>query len=306
MQTLTYSETKNWSVKTPNSFTEKNKPIKEVRLGEYYRDWNGYKIHVDHYSNEIAPAKIIILHGLGGTGRLLSFIGIPLWKAGFEILCPDLPPFGLSINSGNQIIYKDWVSMVNDLINHEKTLDDKPIFLLGHGSSGMLVYHVATFNKNLSGIIVTSLFDISKLKVRMNETTIDLPTLEILNRFDADLHFPLKELIDIKRIINNIEICKLLCDDPYSWQTEVNIKFLISFLTTEPSLEPEYFDHCPVLFTFPEKDLWMSEEMSQIFFDRLASPKRKIILKNAGHLPIEEPGYSELVIESTKFIKEIM
>jgi hypothetical protein len=45
MQVLTYSESRNWRVNTPNSFTEKYKSIKGVRLGEYYRDWNGYKIH---------------------------------------------------------------------------------------------------------------------------------------------------------------------------------------------------------------------------------------------------------------------
>ena len=34
--------------------------------------------------------------------------------------------------------------------------------------------------------------------------------------------------------------------------------------------------------------------ISRLFFDRLKVPKRLVMLSNAGHFPIEEPGVNEL------------
>lgn len=158
-------------------------------MAEYFWEWNRNNIHIDHYTNENAPSKIIMQHSLGGTGRLLPLINVPLLRAGFEILCPDLHPFGLSINHGDKTIYKDWALMINDLIIHERSVDDKPIFLFGQRTSGMLVYDVSTMNESVSGIIVKSLIDQGKMNLRMRETlnsqvsAIDLPELNNTNRF---------------------------------------------------------------------------------------------------------------------------
>ena len=53
--------------------------------------WNGNQVHLDVYSNDHAPAKIILIHGVGGNGRVLSFIGAPLYSMGYEVIAPDLP-----------------------------------------------------------------------------------------------------------------------------------------------------------------------------------------------------------------------
>ena len=58
---------------------------------ESFVDWNDWKIHLDSYKNADAPAKVILLHGVGGNGRLLSFIAVPLFDAGYEVIAPDLP-----------------------------------------------------------------------------------------------------------------------------------------------------------------------------------------------------------------------
>lgn len=54
-----------------------------------------------------------MLHGVGGNGRLLSFIGVPLFSNGFEVVVPDLPGYGLSIIN-DKIHYDQRLQAVRD------------------------------------------------------------------------------------------------------------------------------------------------------------------------------------------------
>lgn len=57
--------------------------------------FNGGKVRYDEYKPKMnSDVSIVILHGVGGNGRLLSFIAAPLVKAGFNVVCPDLPGYG--------------------------------------------------------------------------------------------------------------------------------------------------------------------------------------------------------------------
>jgi len=65
---------------------EKNRINSDVFPKEYFIDWRGNKIHIDHYENKSASAKVLLIHGVGGNGRLLQFAGVPLFKKGYEII----------------------------------------------------------------------------------------------------------------------------------------------------------------------------------------------------------------------------
>jgi alpha-beta hydrolase superfamily lysophospholipase len=80
--------------------------------------------------------------------------------------------------------------------------------------------------------------------------------------------------------------------------------FLRSILASEPLVPPEMFDVCPVLMVHPAEDRWTDVSMSRPFFDRLKVPKRLVMLGNAGHFPIEEPGVSELRAALLDFLAE--
>jgi len=98
--------------------------------------------------------------------------------------------------------------MINDLIIHERSVDDKPIFLFGQRTSGMLVYDVSTMNESVSGIIVKSLIDQGKMNLRMRETlnsqvsAIDLPELNNTNRFEPAFGRKAIEDIGINKYIS--------------------------------------------------------------------------------------------------------
>ncbi|MBO5620452.1 MAG: hypothetical protein J5959_02340 [Butyrivibrio sp.] len=53
---------------------------------------------------------MVLFHGVGGNGRLLEFIALPLWRSGYEVICPDLPLYGLTAYKG-KVSYPDWIGM---------------------------------------------------------------------------------------------------------------------------------------------------------------------------------------------------
>nr|WP_280253838.1 alpha/beta hydrolase [Nocardia abscessus] len=56
----------------------------------------------------------------------------------------------------------------------------------------------------------------------------------------------------------------------------------------------ERFTACPVWLVHPGADRWTPLSLSQAFFDRIAAPKRLVVLEAAGHYPVETPGIHQL------------
>lgn len=68
-----------------NRLTDNNMP------DEYFLPLLGMNVHIDHYKVANPKATLILFHGVGGNGRLLSFIAVRLAESGYEVICPDLP-----------------------------------------------------------------------------------------------------------------------------------------------------------------------------------------------------------------------
>lgn len=275
---------------------------------ESFMDWNGWKIHLDSYKNAKAPAKVILLHGVGGNGRLLSFIAVPLFNAGYEVIAPDLPGYGNSIVKKRKVVYDDWVNLVSFLIDQEKVKDTRPVFVFGLSAGGMLAYHVAAKNLKVAGMIATNLLDQRDKRVRDASTGSKLksrvlvPILKFTSLFAGGVMLPMKKVANMKAIVNDEEVLKLLLSDEKSSGTKVPLRFLTSLIKAKPAIEPEDF-HIPVLLVHPEEDLWTPIWTSEVFFNKLNGEKELTILEKAGHFPIEQPGISQLPEFSIKFIK---
>jgi alpha-beta hydrolase superfamily lysophospholipase len=74
----------------------------------------------------------------------------------------------------------------------------------------------------------------------------------------------------------------------------VPARFLRTFLGASPALEPEQFQVCPVLLAHPGADRMTDIAHSRRFFERLACPKRMVVLEGASHMPTEHPGVEQL------------
>ncbi|KJS20675.1 MAG: hypothetical protein VR72_12860 [Clostridiaceae bacterium BRH_c20a] len=306
-----YSEIGLWSeiiklLPIQNQIKGRSEPV------EVYTELKDNKVHLDCYLNPAARAKVILLHGVGGNGRLLSFIGVPLHIRGFEVIAPDIPGYGLTIVNNKNVDYAEWIHTVNDLIDREFEKDDRPIFLFGLSAGGMLAYQVACINKKISGLIATNILDQSIQEVRdasaINKyvSRMGVPMLGFLYRINNNLKLPMRYVANMRAIVNDKKLLRLLISDKTSSGAMVSVRFMLSLLNTTPAIEPEEFDLCPFLLAHPEDDKWTPMKLSLLFFNRLKCEKKTVILENAGHFPIEQPGIIQLEDGVVNFINDIL
>ena len=275
-----------------NRIDDNNAPHEEwIEIGKN-------QIHIDHYICNDAKGTVVIYHGVGGNGRLLSSIAIPLNKAGYEVICPDLPLYGHTICDG-KITYSDWLEC-GTLIAKKFQQNEKPLYLFGLSAGGMLAYQISCRLENLNGLMLTCLLDQRINKVTKETASNSMmaalgkPLLKISHHLIGRMKLPMKMVCNMKAIVNNTTLAELLMSDPISSGTKVTLEFLHGMLN--PSIETEAcdFKKCPVLLVHPEKDCWTDVSLSRLFFDKIQVQKELKLLEGAGHFPIEEKGLKQL------------
>ena len=88
-----------------------------TRPEEDYLPLCGMKIHIDHYKVREPKATVVMFHGVGGNGRILSSIAVFLMKHGFEVICPDLPVYGYT-EYGGKIDYETWAQCGSKIVKY--------------------------------------------------------------------------------------------------------------------------------------------------------------------------------------------
>jgi alpha-beta hydrolase superfamily lysophospholipase len=279
---------------------------------ESYWNWTDYQVHLDRYlpKGSQKKTKILLIHGGGGNGRLLSPIGVAMSSRGYECVAPDLPGFGLTvINKPNS--YDTWVDLVVDLIEAEHQKDGKPILLCGISLGGMLSYHAACRSAKVTGIMVSSLADTTRLEVQLQLSRNKVlgkssyKVLKSLSKLTDNVKVPIKATTKMWAMANNQEFVRLLKKDKVGSGSWVYLKFFRTLFEAKAAIEPENFTKCPVMFFQPEKDYIIPWEISKPYFDRLACEKEVVFLENCGHIPLEEPGINQLREAAVKFIDTI-
>ncbi|MBP0723624.1 alpha/beta hydrolase [Bacillus sp. RG28] len=285
---------------------DNNLPIEEWMI------WNNVHIHLDRLPSPEAKLKIVFIHGAGGYGRLLVPYARILQKYGYEVVLPDLPPYGLSFtNSVKMLSYQLWIDILTELIDRELKLDGKPVILVGTSIGGMLAYHTAVQSKQVKGLIATTFVDTSNSKVR--DQLAPNKFISRIGKFLMDkfplfldsLYISVNKVSRMQLISNNIEITKLIMKDDYAANTKIPLQLLRTFFNMKPVIKPENFDVCPVLLVHPELDPMTPYSFSKPFFDNLKCKKEYVILEGAGHLPIEQSGLEQMNTAILSFLKSI-
>ena len=285
---------------------ENNHPTEE------YWDWDKYSVHLDRYlpDDNNKKVKVLLVHGGGGNGRLMAPMGVVLRGLGYECVAPDMPGFGLTeINAPNS--YNTWVKLVDALVDAEMKKDGRPIVLCGISLGGMLAYHAACLNKNIKGVIVSSLADTSNpiVQVQLSRNNFmgktGAKTLGTLQKLTDNIKVPIKMTTKMWAMANDETFVKKLKNDKVGSGSWVYLKFLRTLFEAKPTIEPEDFNNCPLFFFQPEKDYIIPWEISKPFYDRLACEKEMIYLENCGHIPMEEPGVFQLKDRALGFIQKI-
>jgi alpha-beta hydrolase superfamily lysophospholipase len=281
---------------------------------EEWWDWKGHKIHLDTYRNPEARIKVILFHGVGTNGRQMSMVlGAPLARRGYESIAIDMPEYGMTeVAKGALVRYDDWVQAGSDLIDAELARDDRPIVLYGLSAGGMLTYHVAALNKKVKAIVGMTFLDQRRQQVR-DETALSPFMSRVggpMMHFSAKtplktMRLPMSLACKMSALVNDKAALKVWLSDKRSAGNAMTLAFLSSYLSYAPVVEPEDFDVCPVLLTQPAEDRWTPLHLSEPFLQRIHKvPVSVVMLENAGHYPLEQPGLSQMVAAIDAFYRE--
>ncbi len=271
---------------------------------EEWWQWRGHQVHLDCFRNPQARVKVILLHGVGTNGRQMSTIlAHPLFKRGFETIAVDMPEYGMTqVAQGALVTYDDWVQAGSDLIDTELEKDGRSIVLYGLSAGGMLAFHIAALNKKVKGIVGMTFLDQREQQVR-DETALNFLMSRIgvpLTHLAAKtplrvLRMPMSLASKMSALVNNKAALKACLRDKTSAGKWVTMKFLSSLTAYKPVVEPEGFAVCPILLTQPEKDTWTPLSLSELFLKRVKRvPTKVVMLENAGHYPLEQPGLTQM------------
>lgn len=278
---------------------EHNQISEDCEPEEKWISYNGIEIRYDEYKpKKNSEISIVALHGVGGNGRLLSFIAVPLVKAGFNVICPDLPGYGYT-KIDSDFDYSSWIE-VGSFMARKELEKGRKLFMFGLSAGGMLAYNVTCNIGKAEGLIVTNILDNRYQLVRdysaknKFHSRIGIKLLGALPGFIRKLKIPVKEVANTRTIVNQRELLNIMLKDKTGSGSSVSINFLLSMMNMVPLEEPENFKICPVLMVHPEKDQWTPVKVSRLFFDRIESEKNLVMLGNAGHFPVESPGLQQL------------
>jgi len=277
---------------------------------EYWR-WRDLDVHLDRLAVPSSPVKVIVLHGAGAYGRVMAPAAVLARRYGYETVAPDLPGYGLTRVPWRRLDYALWIDCVCDLIDAELARDGRPIVLFGVSLGGLLAYQAAARSRKPIGLVATTLADPRERNVRQGFArhpllgTLGLWLLERLAPVLDRLPLPMALMSKMHRISNNRELARLVSKDRLGGGSWVPARFLRTLLATAPAIEPEDFRVCPVLLAHPGSDRMTDIALSRRFFDRLAAPKRMVVLDGASHMPTEHPGVDQLEAAVLEFMREV-
>lgn len=279
---------------------------------EEYWAWRGLDVHLDRTTPRgvpAAPLKILVLHGAGAYGRVMAPAAAVAQRYGYETVAPDLPGYGLTRVPRGEMTYDLWIECVVDLIEAEHARDGKPIVLFGVSLGGLLAYQAAARSRRVRGLIATTLADPRETLVRKGFArhpllgTAGLWLLDKLRFFTDGLPLPMAMMSRMNHISNNPALSSIVMRDRLGGGSWVPARFLRTLMTTPPAIEPEQFTGCPVLLAHPGVDRMTDIALSRRFFDRLAAPKRMVVLEGASHMPTEHPGIDQLEAAVLAFVQ---
>jgi alpha-beta hydrolase superfamily lysophospholipase len=275
---------------------------------ESWFEWRGHQIHLDTLLPEgTLKGTLILVHGAGGHGRLLTPLGAVAAEHGWKVLAPDFPGYGLTITRENwPEDYGEWPELVADLAARAKG----PVVLLGMSVGGMTAFRAAQMLPSLGGVIATNLLDMSDpatFQAAARWPWLGALSLALMKRaswlMDA-MPMPLALVTPLDAMTSDPKLRTWFNSDPLIGARLVKGRFFRSLHQYDPPRNDLALP-CPLLLLHPGADQWTPTELSQTVFDRVPSPKQFQELSNGSHMPAEAPAWHELREGILSFLAEI-
>jgi alpha-beta hydrolase superfamily lysophospholipase len=274
-------------------------------------DWltvGHFNVHLDRWSAEAPSATVIIVHGVGGNGRMLGLYGHMCRSLGYDAVAPDLPGYGLTgVPSKLALTYEDWRTVLAAVIEAEAARR-LPVIVFGLSMGGMLGYDATARTRLPKGLFVTCLTGLRNPAVRRGVArwpwlgTVIEPLLTTVPALTDPLPVFMKVAGNMSAVANDRAVVRAIMADPRAGGNWMPARFLRTLLMAEPELAPEAFDVCPVTLAHPADDRWTNVSISRILFDRLGHvPTELVMLENGGHFPVEYPAHEQLTTAFRRF-----
>ncbi|OZD09317.1 alpha/beta hydrolase [Rhodococcus sp. 06-235-1A] len=265
-----------------------------------YWMWGKTRVHVARAARPESKVRVMALHGAGGYSGLLWPYAAIAAREGFEVMCPDLPLYGDTVVPDPPAVrYRDWIDLLCDLVVAENAIDERPLILFGASMGGMLAYEVAHRTGLVDRVIATCLLDPADPRARRAAARFDAlggpapQLLRLLAAVAGRVKIPVRWMADMANMSLDSELSELCSGDPKGGGVRVPIGFLASFFGYS-HIRPEDYDGPPVLLTHPAEDRWTPPDVSIRFLERIRSDTEIVMLDGCGHLPVEEPGLTQL------------
>jgi alpha-beta hydrolase superfamily lysophospholipase len=182
--------------------------------------------------------------------------------------------------------------------------------LFGASIGGRLAYDAAAVARGvpIAGVIATCLLDprdpqVRRASARNAALAALTPALSRLPAVLKQAAVPMSMTTRLSKMSGTPELSRACARDRQGGGTRAPLAFLLDWLASPPAVEPEQFDACPVLLVHPAQDAWTPQHLSVRFAERIAAPTRTVLLDNAGHFPVEQPGLDQLRAEVTGFLR---
>lgn len=271
------------------------RPSADELPAERWWPWRGHEVRMDVHSPTQAPlGTVVLVHGAGGHGRLLTPFALPLVRAGYRVVAPDLPGYGLTRRPWTPLRLATWVDLVADLARDEASSNGVALF--GMSLGGTVVLHAAMRCEAVRAVVATTLLDLqdpSTLRA-VSQLPALVGPLRLLGGLVARVPIQVRHLAPLHTMSSYPAINDLLARDPLIGRRFVPIGFFRSLLFTAPPQPVATFDRVPVLVAHPGADAWTPPALSRPTFDALPGKKRWVTLQGAHHAPLEQPGRDQL------------
>lgn len=258
----------------------------------------GTTLHVFRHPATSEPiGTVVLLHGGGGHGRMLSAVGVLAQQVGAEALAPDLPLYGHTVvPDRSDVRYRAWVEAGVELVERVR-VPGRPIVLFGASMGGRLALDVAhqLGAGGVDAVVATCLLDPRRADVRQVVArhplvlSTGMPLMRAGARLTDRIVIPMRWIAPMEKIANDPDLARACATDPLGAGTSVPLGFLRSWLEHDPGYEPGTFDACPVVLAHPGEDRWTPVEVSRSFLEEMAVPTEMVLLEGCGHFPVE-PG----------------
>ncbi len=263
----------------------------------------GTRWHLDLWPAKKGAPTIVFCHGLSTCGRMMANFVKPFHDKGYNIVCPDLPGFGLSLQNGRRgcCTIEEMVECLKECVLHAQKLYQGKVFLTGISLGGALSYYAAAAGAQVAAIASLNLMDLGDARTReisdhSGLLTHAIPALRVLAKLMPELPLPLKRFINVEKLCDDAALVERFKKNPLVVKT-YTLRAALSLLTSHPEIPFKEFESVPILVLHGKKDKLIPESVTRDSFDRILGQKKYVLLEEGEHIPLKASAMKKYVEE---------